>query len=78
MVEKELKIEPDKVLFRLYIQEVKPSKWVSTKNSLGYIEYHCSKCNSCLLLDSKNSQSYSYCPYCSAKMNRKERKWLNG
>lgn len=49
------------------VQEVKHGKWVSTENALGEIEYHCSECDNYLFF-----LLYNYCPYCGAKMDRKD------
>lgn len=66
MIEKELKNEPDKVLFRLYIPEVRHGKWIPTGKNLWYTKYRCSECDNYVFL------LYNYCPHCGAKMNKKD------
>nr|WP_306527766.1 hypothetical protein [Ruminococcus bromii] len=47
------------------VQEIKHGKWISTVNTLGEIEYHCSECGNYLFF-----LLYDYCPYCGAKMDK--------
>lgn len=72
MIEKELKNEPNKILLRLYIQQVKHGKWIPTGKTLWHTKYRCSECDNYLFLDSKNNPLYLYCPYCGAKMDKKD------
>lgn len=51
------------------MQEIKPEKGVSAGNVLGYLKYHCSKCDNYLFVNSKD-ELYPYCPYCCVKMDK--------
>lgn len=45
-------------------EEIKYGKWIAFGNTLGDVEYHCSKCNNYVFL------LYNYCPYCGIKMDK--------
>lgn len=47
-------------------EEIKYGKWIAFGNTLGDVEYHCSKCNNYVFL------LYNYCPYCGIKMDKKD------
>lgn len=68
MIEKGL---TNKLLLKLYIQQVKHGKWIPTGKTLWHTKYRCSECDNYLFLDSKNNPLYPYCPYCGAKMDKK-------
>lgn len=54
------------------IQKIKHGKWIPTGKTLWYTKYRCSECDNYLFLDSKNNPLYPYCPYCGAKMDKKD------
>lgn len=65
MIEKELKIEPGKVLARRDVQEVKHGKWEEIRDAYGQLEgwihIECGR---------EVKIKENYCPSCGAKMDR--------
>lgn len=55
--------------------EVKHAKWELNNVHDNYEYYQCSHCNYEIVCDryfGENTNEYNYCPYCAAKMDKKE------
>lgn len=67
MIEKELKIEPGKVLARRDVQEVKHREWEEIRDAYGQLEgwihIECGR---------EVKIKENYCPSCGAKMDKEE------
>lgn len=53
------------------IRKIKHARWKYDSGDVDYADYLCSECGN-LLTFYKDTDLYPYCPYCGAKMDRKE------
>ncbi len=53
------------------IQEIKHAKWKYDSGDIDYADYLCSECGNLLTICHEDSL-YLYCPYCGAKMDKKD------
>ena len=53
------------------MEEIRHGKWEYDSGDVGYANYLCSECKNFLTFY-EDIDLYPYCPYCGAKMDKKE------